>query len=211
MVRYLVEMTPIPMVLHLDHARSMESIQKAVNAGFTSVMFDGSGFSLDENIRQTKAVVNLVSPCGVSVEGELGYLNPEDGSTGQTGATNPDQARQFVTETGIDALAVAIGNAHGLYRGEPRLDFGALEKIKANVNVPLVLHGASGISDDQLKRAIKKGIQKINFNTEISLGAVSAMRKQLQTEAYPLRYEKVIENTIQNIQESMRQIVEKIS
>lgn len=211
MVSYLADMTPIPMALHLDHARSVESIQKAVNTGFTSVMFDGSGLSFDENIRQTKAVVDLVSPCGVSVEGELGYLNPEDGSMGQTKATDPEQARQFAAETGIDALAIAIGNAHGLYRGVARLDFSALEKINENVSLPLVLHGASGIPDDQLKRAISLGIQKINFNTEIALGAVLAMRKQIEKEGDSLRYEKVIENTIQNIQEIMRQIVEKIS
>ncbi|WKY44922.1 class II fructose-bisphosphate aldolase [Eubacteriaceae bacterium ES2] len=211
MVRYLAETTPIPMALHLDHARSMESIQQAVNGGFTSVMFDGSNFSLDENIRRTKAVVDLVSPCGVSVEGELGYLNPEDGSNGRTKATNPDHARQFVVETGVDALAIAIGNAHGLYRGVPKLDFLTLEKINENVAVPLVLHGASGIPDDQLKKAINLGVQKINFNTEIALGVVRAMAKQLQTSSDSLRYEKVIENAVQNMQEIMRQIVEKIS
>ncbi|WKY48064.1 class II fructose-bisphosphate aldolase [Eubacteriaceae bacterium ES3] len=211
MVRFLAESSPIPMALHLDHAKSLESIHQAVNSGFTSVMFDGSSLSLEDNIRKTQEVVKIVASCDVSVEGELGYLNPEDGSYGQTQATNPEHAYKFISETGVDALAIAIGNAHGVYRGVPKLDFAALKKIKEQASVPLVLHGASGIPDDQLKKAIELGIQKINFNTEIALGVVAAIKDQINGTSALMRYEKVIENSIQSMHGMMQNIVRKIS
>lgn len=208
MVRYQGRQTGQPVVLHLDHAKELSSIQEAIDCGFTSVMYDGSHLNFEENLRNTKEVVKMASKLNVSVEGELGYLNPEDGSAegrtvNQQGFTDPEQAYRYVTETGVDALAIAIGNAHGLYKGVPRLDFGVLKQIASQIKLPLVLHGSSGIPGDQLKKAVEMGICKINVNTELALGAVESIRKSLADYPSPnsLRYEALIRRTRKDLVE----------
>ena len=158
----------IPVVLNLDHGLHFEAVVQAVRLGFTSVMFDGSGLSYDENVRQTQEVVKLCHAVGVSVEAELGAVGGDEGGalTGEADSakfTDPALAADFVQSTGIDCLAVAIGNAHGKYKGEPRLDFDRLAAIRSAAGIPLVLHGGSGISDADFRRAITLGIHKINF------------------------------------------------
>lgn len=160
----------IPVILHLDHGTSIESCMKAINSGFTSVMIDASKQSLENNIKMTKEVVDYAHQKGVIVEGELGYIGgAEDNIINEIKYTNVDDAVRYVKETKIDLFAPAIGNAHGIYKGKPNLDFGLLENINRTVNIPLVLHGGSGIDDNQIMKLIKGGITKININTELQI------------------------------------------
>ena len=203
-IRFLAERSQQPLVLHLDHAKNLSTIKRAIDCGFTSVMYDGSHLDIEENIKNTRAVVEIARAAKVSVEGELGYMNPEDGSQNdEIGAadpsafTRPELAKKYADETGVDALAIAIGNAHGVYRGEPHLEFSVLAEIAALTGLPLVLHGASGIPEDQIRKAIRLGICKINVNTELALGAVESIRKSIKNnpEVSTLRYEKLIRQT----------------
>lgn len=182
----------IKTVLHLDHCKDVNIVKKAIDAGFTSVMYDGSHLNFEDNIKNTIEVVNYAHERNVSVEGELGYMNPEDGSTtveiGAKAYTSPEQAKEYVQKTRIDSLAVVVGNAHGLYKGEPHLEFSLLEKIYKEVNIPLVLHGASGISEEQIKKAIEISVSKINVNTEIALTA-SRKCKEYLAENNNVRFE----------------------
>lgn len=169
--RVASEQVNVPMSLHLDHGTSLEEVQAALDHGFTSVMIDGSRLSFEDNVALTRKVVEMAHYHGVSVEGELGRLvgNEDQISVSEREAsmTDPGQAEEFVNRTGIDALAVSIGNAHGWYKGEPKLDFRRLRLIRERVSVPLVLHGASGIPDDMIREACSIGVDKINIDTEI--------------------------------------------
>ncbi|WP_313017651.1 ketose 1,6-bisphosphate aldolase [Atlantibacter hermannii] len=174
----------IPVVLNLDHGLHFESVVRALRLGFSSVMFDGSTLSYEENIRQTKEVVKMCHAVGVSVEAELGAVGGDEGGAlyGEADSakfTDPAIAREFVDSTGIDALAVAIGNAHGKYKGEPKLDFERLSAISQQTGIPLVLHGGSGISDADFRRAISLGIHKINFYTGMSQAALGAVEQRM--------------------------------
>lgn len=175
--RILAEEAQVPVVLNLDHGLSLETVVRALRYGFTSVMFDGSNLGYEENIKRTREIVRVCRPAGVSVEAELGAVGgAEAGDEGGTADpslfTDPDQAAEFVTETGIDALAVAIGNVHGKYKGDPCLDFDRLEAIRKKADIPLVLHGGSGISDADFQKAVSFGIAKINFYTEMAKNAL---------------------------------------
>lgn len=174
----------IPVVLNLDHGLHFEAVMQAIRLGFTSVMFDGSTLSYEENIRQTREVVKAAHAVGVSVEAELGAVGGDEGGAlfGEADSekfTDPRLAAEFVRETDIDTLAVAIGNAHGKYKGEPKLDFDRLAAIREQTGVPLVLHGGSGISDADFRRAISLGIHKINFYTGMSQAALDAVERSL--------------------------------
>ncbi len=184
--------TDTPVTLHLDHGTDFNVILQCIRHGFTSVMIDGSHLPFEENIALTKRVVEVAHPCGVSVEAELGRLvGVEDNiSVDEKDAvfTRPDEAVQFVEETEVDSLAVAIGSAHGIYKGEPKLDFERLEKIDNKVDIPLVLHGASGIPEDSIIKAVKLGINKINIDTELRLAFRDAVRQVVtETDAYDPR------------------------
>lgn len=171
----------VPIVLHLDHGKSIESCKKAIDAGFSSVMFDGSHLPLNENIKLTKEIVEYASEENVSVEGEIGGIGgSEDGVTSNILHADPVDCVKFHKETGVDALAAALGSVHGQYKGEPDLKFEVIQTIKESINVPLVLHGASGIPEDQLQKAIGLGHAKINFNTELNQCWAQATRKLLQ-------------------------------
>jgi fructose-bisphosphate aldolase class II len=171
MVRTAAENAPVPVVLHLDHGTSFEQTMLCIRHGFSSVMFDGSQLPLDENIAATRKVVEVARAMGVSVEGELGKIGgvEDDIAVEERDAlfTDPEQADRFVSESGVDALAVAIGTAHGPYKGEPKLDFDRLALIDKVTAAPLVLHGASGVPDDSIRRAIALGVRKINIDTDL--------------------------------------------
>ncbi|QTL99760.1 ketose-bisphosphate aldolase [Iocasia frigidifontis] len=161
----------VPLCLHLDHGDNLAVVFECIEAGFSSVMYDGSHLSLEDNIQNTKLVVKRAKEYGIYAEAELGELQGiEDGkeSTGST-LTAPDEAEYFVKETGISALAVAIGTAHGFYSGEPKLDFERLKAIRDRVDIPLVLHGGSGVPEKSIKKAIKIGISKVNVGTELKV------------------------------------------
>lgn len=177
--------------LNLDHGLDIAAIERAVACGFGSVMFDGSHLDYEENIRQTREVLNLCRPKNISVEAELGAVGGGEGgalcgSADPAKFTDAAQAEEFVKRTGIDALAVAIGNSHGRYRGEPKLDFDRLRDIRERCGIPLVLHGGSGIPDDDFRKAISMGIAKINFFTGMSQAALAAASSALagQSEGY---------------------------
>ncbi|NOY59591.1 MAG: class II fructose-bisphosphate aldolase [Calditrichaeota bacterium] len=180
-VKAQIEKASVPVCLNLDHGKSREIILQGLQAGFPSVMFDGSKLPYDENLNSTAEIVGICKPCNVTVEAELGTLNDEGLeltlATQDRLFTDPEKAKQFVEKTGIDSLAVAIGNAHGFYKGEPKLDFERLETIRESVSVPLVLHGGSGITETDFKKAISLGICKINIYTEMSAGAFAAVEK----------------------------------
>lgn len=160
----------IPVALHLDHAEDYDFIMSAIDAGFTSVMFDGSKLSFEENIALTQKVVAVAKPLNITVEAELGRLVGVESnisvSDSEAAQTDPDEAAIFVRETGIDALAVAIGTVHGFYTSEPRINIPRLKEIAQKVEIPLVLHGGSGTPEIKLREAIQNGIAKINICTE---------------------------------------------
>lgn len=168
----------VPVITHWDHGRSMEIVQNAYNHGMNSVMRDASAFDFEENVRLTREVVDYFHPLGIPVEAELGHVGNEtvyEEALANYQYTNPDQAAEFVERTGCDSLAVAIGNQHGVYTSAPKLNFEVIEKVRKAVDVPLVLHGASGIGDEDIKKAISLGIAKINIHTELCLAAMEAI------------------------------------
>ena len=158
----------IDVCLHLDHGSSVESCKKAIDSGFSSVMMDASKYSLEENINITKEVVEYAHSKNITVEAEVGHIGGvEDGIASGVLVASLDDCIKFVKETKVDMLAPAIGSVHGVYKGEPKLDFELLTSLKNNINIPLVLHGGSGIPEDKIIKAIKLGISKININTEL--------------------------------------------
>jgi fructose-bisphosphate aldolase class II len=181
-VHILANRTQIPIVLHLDHCKSIDFIIKAIQAGFTSVMYDGSSLPVSENIKNTSEIVRIAHATGITVEAELGSVPAED--TGQVivedQLTKPQEAKEFIEKTYCDALAIAVGTIHGNYIGEPKIYHNRLKEIAKTVSVPLVLHGGSGNTEEDLKLAIEEGITKININTEISNAAVKKIRELFQ-------------------------------
>ena len=157
----------VPVAVHLDHGTTLECIGEALRLGFTSVMFDGSHLSFEENIEKSKEVVSMAKPYGAAVEAEIGCVGgSEDGSVDiAMRCTSPDQAEIFAERTGVDALAIAIGNAHGFYKETPQLRFDILESVRDRVSIPLVLHGGTGISEEDFIRCHQSGIKKINIAT----------------------------------------------
>lgn len=183
MVKAASEQVKVPVALHLDHGTSFEQAVMCIRAGFSGVMFDGSKYPLQENIAKTIEVVRVAKPVGVSVEAELGKIGgTEDDitvSAAEAMMTVPEEAAEFVAKSGVDALAVAIGTAHGPYKGEPRLDFQRLQAIRKLVDVPLVLHGASGVPETAIQEAIRIGIAKINIDTDLRQSFSAAVAKVL--------------------------------
>ncbi len=191
-VKEQIVKTTVPIGLNLDHGISRDIILKGIQAGFPSVMFDGSKLPYAENLAQTREIVELAGACGVTVEAELGTLNDKGVEITAENRdllfTNPENAADFVTHTGVHALAVAIGNAHGFYKGNPELDFERLKKINAQVPVPLVLHGGSGISNSDFQKAISLGISKINIYTEMSAAAATTVKSLCNEKESPCDY-----------------------
>ncbi len=163
----------VPVAIHLDHGHSFDSAVRGINLGCNGVMVDASEYPLDENIARSRKVVEMAHGCGVPVEGELGYVPGVEGEDaerhpGEVRHTTVEEARRYVDETGVDFLAVSIGTVHGRMRGEPRLDFERLAQIDAALKMPLVIHGGTGLSDDQFRQLIANGVTKINYYTALS-------------------------------------------
>lgn len=170
----------VPVAVHLDHGSSFESCKKAIDAGFTSVMIDGSHHPIDENIAMTKQVVEYAHARGVSVEAEVGTVGgQEDGVIGGIKYADKDECVRLVKEAEVDCLAPALGSVHGPYHGEPVLGFTEMEAIKEATNKPLVLHGGTGIPDEKIRRAIACGTCKINVNTECQIAFHNEIQKVL--------------------------------
>lgn len=173
----------VPVAFHLDHGGSFKKIMQCIRGGWSSVMIDGSKLPLEENIALVQKVVEAASPCGVTVEAELGKIGgtEDDHSLDEREAsmTSPAEAKEFVERTNVDALAIAIGTAHGPYKGKPVLDFQRLAEIRELVSIPLVLHGASGVYDEDVQKAISMGISKININTDFQQAFAEKLREVL--------------------------------
>lgn len=175
------ESASVPVAVHLDHSSDVATIRRCIDTGYTSVMIDGSRLSFAGNLALTREAVAAANT--IAVEAELGAISGEEDTAGEhaTGIpmTDPDKAAEFVARSGVDSLAVAIGNAHGVYSGEPNLDFDRLALLAERVDVPLVLHGASGISDADIERCIRLGVRKINVNTEIRQALFGSLQESL--------------------------------
>lgn len=172
----------VPVICHWDHGRSMEIIKNAYTHGMNSVMRDASALPYEENIKEIRAAVDYFHPLGIPVEAELGHVGNEtvyEEALSDYKYTDPDQAADFVERTGCDSLAVAIGNVHGVYSSEPKLDFDVVRHCRDAVDVPLVLHGASGIGDEDIKKCISLGIAKINIHTELCQAAMEAVNANM--------------------------------
>jgi fructose-bisphosphate aldolase class II len=177
----------VPIALHLDHGSSFEVAMKCIRAGFSSVMFDGSHHPYEENIKLTKEIVKAAHAMGVSVEGELGTIGgvEDDISVEEEHANlaKPEEAIRFYEETGVDALAIAVGTAHGMYSGEPNIHYDIIEKVSAAIPVPIVLHGGSGVPDEMIRKSIQAGVGKINVNTENQVAMTETIREVLAKDA----------------------------
>ncbi len=183
MVKGMAESVDIPVCLHLDHATDHDMIKACINAGFTSVMIDASMKSFEENISDTAAIVEYAAKYGCSVEAELGKVGGKEENVvvdeREASFTNPADVPRFVKETGLDALAIAIGTVHGFYKSEPKLDFDRLAAIAKITDAPLVLHGGTGVPVDDFRRAVKLGMSKINVGTELKAAYASSLRQVL--------------------------------
>ncbi len=180
-VAALAAKASVPVAIHLDHGSSFELAMQALREGYTSIMIDGSHSVFEENIAVTKRVVDAAAPNGIPVEAELGKVGgkEDDLDGGNGGYTVPEEAKEFVERTGVSSLAVAIGTAHGVYVGEPKLDVERLKEIRKLVSIPLVLHGASGLSDESVKDCIREGICKVNFATELRIAYSNGVKEVL--------------------------------
>jgi tagatose 1,6-diphosphate aldolase GatY/KbaY len=183
-VKIAAEKVSIPVALHLDHGDSIDRVRLCLEHGYTSVMIDGSTLPYEENVALVRQAVELAHTRGVPVEAELGHVGglEDDQSVDEANAhyTDPELAAEFVERTGLDSLAIAIGTAHGLYKGEPKLDFERLSEIRSRVSVPLVLHGASGVPDESIRETIRRGITKINIATELKIPFAAGLREYFQ-------------------------------
>lgn len=193
MVEY-AKKASVPICVHLDHGTSVETCMKAIRLGFTSVMIDASGDDYEENVKQTALVCRLAHSVGVTVEAELGHIFSSNIGVGEAKAqetlesfasaddvyTDPDTAKDFVERTGVDALAVAFGTAHGVYQQKPKLDLDRITRIREKTSVPLVMHGGSGLTKEEFQTAIRNGIRKINYYTYMSLAGGKAVKEFLE-------------------------------
>lgn len=173
----------IPVALHLDHGSSFESCKKAIDADFTSVMIDASKKPLEENIAITKQVVKYAKRRNISVEAEIGRIGgSEDDEVSDIWYATVEDSFKLFNETKIDFLAPALGSVHGLYKGEPKINFGRMNQINDKLNIPLVLHGGTGLPDDIIKESIKNGISKVNINTELQIAWSKGVREKIKND-----------------------------
>ena len=196
-VKAVAEHANVPVAIHLDHGSDFALAMQAMRTGYTSIMIDGSHHSFAENIAISKKVTDACLAVGVPVEAELGKVGgkEDDLDGGENNAyTDPQEAKEFVEKTGVTSLAIAIGTAHGLYKGEPKLDLQRLSEIREVVSIPLVLHGASGVPDTTVQEAIKRGICKVNYATELRIAFSNGIKQTLLNEPEvidPKKYRKM--------------------
>lgn len=178
----IADMAKVPVAIHLDHGSSFELAMQALHAGYTSIMIDGSHLPFDENVAVSRRVVDACKPNNIPVEAELGKVGgKEDKLDGGSNNpyTEPAEAKEFVAQTDVDFLAIAVGTIHGIYKGEPKIDMYRLSEILQVVDVPLVLHGTSGVPDEQVREAIKRGICKVNYATDLRIAYTKGARANL--------------------------------
>lgn len=200
-LRGVAEMAQIPVCVHLDHSDSLEKITAGIDAGFTSVMLDASQKPYEENVQLTKEVVEKAHKFGVSVESEIGSVGYSDPSLNiATQYTEPEMAERFAKETGVDALAISIGNVHRMTTQTVHLQFDRLAAIRERVSVPLVLHGSSGIPNDEITKAVQSGIRKVNIGTALRMVFGNTLRKQMEEDPEVFDRIKLFRKCMENIQ-----------
>ena len=178
-VRTAAERTKIPVVMHLDHGNSFAMAMQAFRAGYTSIMIDGSKLPFEENIALTKSVVDVCNASNIPVEGELGKVGGKEDdleNDDDNPYTNPQEAKIFVERTGVDSLAIGIGTAHGVYKGIPKVNMEVLSAVRQVVDVPLVMHGTSGVPDEQVRDAVSRGICKVNYATDLRIAFTNGVK-----------------------------------
>ena len=182
-IRAAAERAKVPVVCHLDHGNSFETAVLAFHVGYTSIMIDGSKLPFEENIALTRSVVEVCHAGNVPVEAELGRVGGKEDGLDNTAVINPftepSEAAEFVKRTGCDSLAVAIGTAHGIYKGTPQVNFDVLGKIREVVSIPLVLHGTSGVPDDQVIRCVAMGMSKVNYATDLRIAYTNGVKRYM--------------------------------
>ena len=197
----------VPVALHLDHGDSLELVQACLKAGYTSVMLDGSQLPFDQNAALTAQAVELAHAAGIPCEGELGTVGgKEDALQSQQGSyTDPEQAKRFAQISGVDSLAIAIGTAHGVYAAAPVLDVNRIPRIQAGAKIPLVLHGASGLSDGAVREAVAKGIAKVNFATELRIAFTNGVKAAMEANPEAFDPKKYLEQGRRKVQQLVEQ------
>lgn len=197
----------VPVVVHYDHGLTFDRCMQALKLGFTSIMFDGSLGDAEQNIADTAEIVKIAHSFGATVEGEIGHVGEAATSDNviTDSYTTPEEAIDFINKTGVDALAVAIGTAHGAYKEKPCLDIERLKEIRAKVDTPLVLHGGSGLSDDDFKNTIKQGIAKVNIFTDLCLAGNAAMKSGLESN---LPYLEIRNSKVEAIKQVVKRKIE---
>ena len=202
----MAEKASVPVVVHLDHGLDRETCLRALELGATSIMYDCSTDPYEENIRKVREVAEIAHEKGATIEGELGHVgNNGDGTDPTLYYTQPEKAAEYVEQTSIDALAIAVGNAHGAYTLPPKLDFARIHEIAGTVNVPLVLHGGSGLTDNDFREAIHQGISKVNIFTDLNIAAAHAAKTALQQP--DAAFTSLVEPTVEAIkQETLKKM-----
>ena len=208
LVRIASDKVTVPVVLHLDHGTGFDQLMQCIRHGFSSIMVDGSKHALEENIALTCKVIEIARAVGVSVEAELGKIGGTEDDIfvheREACFTDPEEARYFVEKTGVDALAIAIGTAHGQYKGEPKLDYIRLSEVKKVCpDTPIVLHGSSGVPDDAITEAIKRGVRKINIDTNLREAFVGGLREVVNNDPNEIDPRKILGKG----KEAMKEIV----
>lgn len=208
----------MPVGVILDHGMSFSTAVKAMKLGFNSVMFDGSRFEFSENVSQTREIVKIADALDVDVEGEIGYIGRPKSASSEGNDndmimedtsyyTTPEQAKQFAVETGVDMLAVAFGTAHGIYLKMPKLDFKRLENIAGTVDVPLVMHGGSGLTREDFRKSIECGISKINYYTNLALEVSNNIKRALDDDSKPSFYHDIIDMGRASYKQCVKEVI----
>ncbi len=190
----LAKRAKVPVAVHMDHGETVEYVYRALEMGFTSVMYDGSTLPFEENAANTRLVVSLAKKTGASVEAEIGCMGRRETGAGSAGMgndpekiyTDPDQAKKFVEMTGIDALACSFGTTHGVYISEPKLDFSVVENVRKKAQIPVVMHGGSGVSREDFRTAISKGVRKVNYYTYMAIAGGETVADQFRMGCIPV-------------------------
>ncbi len=202
----IAKASKVPVCVHLDHSKSFDDIKRAVASGYTSVMYDGSQLPYEDNLRDTKAVVEIAHAAGVSVEAEIGSVGYSDPSiVAKAEYTDPDQALEFASVTGVDALAVAIGTVHRMKLQQACLDFDLLKTIRAKVDTPLVIHGSSGVKDEDLSKMCDMGVNKINLGTSLRMTFGNTLRKTVNEMTEEFDRLKFFPNSMNAVKEKAKE------
>ena len=207
----MIDSSTLPLSLHLDHAESIDLVKEALDLGFDSVMYDGSKLPYDANVKTSKEVVELCRKYKATIEVELGEVGGKDGVHAPGARTNPLEARAFVEETGVDLLAVAVGTSHGQITREAELDFDLISEIASSVQIPLVLHGSSGVSDESLKRAVSAGMRKVNIATHLNHVFTDEVRKVLESDPKLVDPRKYITKARKSVAQETARLIRLLS